>query len=138
MEELRQLADVLSVSVSTFFGQAPARPGEKGVIVRQDARRQIGQRAQGLTEELLSPDLTDDFEVIHSVFQANSDRKSLVKRDTQEVGYIVEGQLEMTIGEGTYTLTAGDSFRIRGEPYRWANRSDTPCVAIWIIAPPVY
>ncbi|MEN8895718.1 MAG: XRE family transcriptional regulator, partial [Yoonia sp.] len=32
----------------------------------------------------------------------------------------------------------GDSFRIRGQHYRWANPHDEPCVAIWVIAPPVY
>lgn len=138
MPELKQLADVLGVSVSTFFGQAPARPGEEGIIVRKDARRPIGHRADGLTEELLSPDLTDDFEVIHSVFHANTERTAIKRRDTQEVGYIVSGQLELTINDKSYTLTPGDSFRIRGEPYRWANITDTPCVAIWIIAPPVY
>ncbi|NNE89311.1 MAG: helix-turn-helix domain-containing protein [Silicimonas sp.] len=138
MPELKQLADVLGVSVSTFFGQAPARPGEEGIIVRKDARRPIGHRAHGLTEELLSPDLTDAFEVIHSVFQANTERKTAVKRDTQEVGYIVTGELELTINDTAFTLTPGDSFRIRGEPYRWANKTQSPCVAIWIIAPPVY
>ena len=138
MPELKQLADVLGVSVSTFFGRSPALPGEEGIIVRKDARRPIGHRAQGLSEELLSPDLTDDFEVIHSVFRANTERKTLVKRDTQEIGFIVTGELELTISGTVYTLTPGDSFRIRGEPYYWANRTQSPCVAIWIIAPPVY
>lgn len=138
MNELRELSTVFGVSVSTFFGQAPARAGEEGVIVRKDARRPIGTRAEGLTEELLSPDLTDDFEVIHSVFHARTQQNAPVQRATQELGYIVSGTLELTIGETPYTLTSGDSFRIRGEPYRWANTTDDPCVAIWIIAPPVY
>lgn len=138
MPELKQLADVLGVSVSTFFGRSPALPGEEGIIVRKDARRPIAQRAQGLTEELLSPDLTDDFEVIHSVFRANTERKTPVKRETQEIGIILSGELELTINGAIYTLTPGDSFRVRGEAYRWANRTSSPCAAIWIIAPPVY
>jgi transcriptional regulator with XRE-family HTH domain len=138
MLELKHLADVLGVSVATFFGQAPARPGEEGTIVRKDARRPIGHRADGLSEELLSPDLTDEFEVIHSVFHAHTALETYKQRGTQEVGYIVSGELELTINDNAYTLTPGDSFRIRGEPYRWANRTDTSCVAIWIIAPPVY
>jgi transcriptional regulator with XRE-family HTH domain len=138
MPELKQLADVLGVSVSTFFGRSPARPGEEGIIVRKDARRPIGHKTHGLTEELLSPDLTDDFEVIHSVFRPNAALETMVQRDTQEVGYIITGELELVIEGTAYTLTQGDSFRIRGEPYRWANRTDSLCVVIWIIAPPVY
>lgn len=138
MDEIKRLAAILKVSVSTFFGASPAREGEEGVVVRKGARRPIGHRAAGLVEELLSPDLTDDFEVVHSTFQPGAARKTPVTRPTQELGYIVSGTLEITIGRTTHRLSSGDSFRIRGEPFRWANPSAEPCVAIWVIAPPVY
>lgn len=138
MDDLRRLSDILEVSVSTFFGRSPAPEGEAGTIVRKDARRAIGHRAPGLTEELLSPDLTDDFEVVHSTFQPGAARKTFVTRPTQEVGYIVSGTLDITIAQTTHRLTPGDSFRIRGEAFRWANPGTEPCVAIWVIAPPVY
>ncbi len=138
MDEIKTLAAILKVSVSTFFGQAPARAGEEGHVVRADARRPIGKRAEGLVEELLSPDLTDEFEVVHSTFAPGAERRTDVTRPTQEVGYIVSGELELTVGKLTHTLSPGDSFRVRGEPFRWANRTNKPCVAIWVIAPPVY
>lgn len=138
-DELAGLARVLGVSLSTFFGRAPSRPGEEDRIVRKDARRPVGRPIAGLVEELLSPDLTDDFEVVHSTFAPGAERADLITRPTQEVGYIVSGTLDITIADGTFTLSPGDSFRIRGEPFRWANRSTIePCVAIWVIAPPVY
>ena len=138
IDDIKSLADTLDVSVSTFFGRAPARAGEEGHVVRADARRPIGKRAEGLVEELLSPDLTDDFEVVHSTFAPGAERRSAVVRPTQEVGYIVSGELELTIGDLTSTLGPGDSFRVRGEPFKWANKTNIPCVAIWVIAPPVY
>jgi len=138
MDEIKVLADILDVSVSTFFGRAPARAGEEGRVVRADARRPIGKRAEGLVEELLSPDLTDDFEVVHSTFAPGAERQTEVIRPTQEVGFIVLGELELIIDNLTFTLGPGDSFRVRGEPFRWANRTKKPCVAIWVIAPPVY
>lgn len=138
MDEIRLLASELGVSVSTLFGRAPALPGEGGRIVRSNARRAIGRRAAGLTEELLSPDLTDDFEVVHSTFAPGAERARAVTRPTQEVGVIVSGQLELTIDGTTHSLGPGDSFRIRGEPFSWANPGTEPCVAIWVIAPPVY
>ena len=138
MSEIKALSKALGVPVSTFFGQAPARAGEEGRIVRADARRAIGGRVAGLSEELLSPDLTDDFEVIHSTFAPGSARKDAVKRPTQEVGYIVAGQLDLEIDGQSYTLFQGDSFRLRGESFAWANTTNAPCIAIWVIAPPVY
>ena len=89
-------------------------------------------------EELLSPDLTDDFEMIHSTFQPRSRMQTPAERPTQEVGYIVSGQLDLTIAGRCFTVGPGDSFRVRHELYHWANPYDAPCVAIWVIAPPVY
>lgn len=137
-DELQRLSGELDVSLSTFFGRTPAREGEEGVIVRADARRAIGQRGAGLFEELLSPDLTDDFEMVHSVFAPGARRDRDITRPTQEVGVIISGRLELTISGKVHHLRAGDSFRIRNEPFRWANTTKEPCVAIWVIAPPVY
>ena len=137
VSDLRDLAALMDVSVSSLFRTASA-PGEEGRIVRRDARRPIGSRAAGLVEELLSPDLTDDFEVVHSTFEPGAELPAPVTRKTQELGYILSGRLTMWIGETEYDLNPGDSFRIRAEPYRWHNPHDTPCVALWVISPPVY
>lgn len=138
IEDLKGLAQALNVPLSLFFGQAPAVPEEEGIVVRADARRQIGSREDGLTEELLSPDLTDDFEVFQSTFAPRSKRENLTQRATQEVGYLVSGQLRLWVGARRFDLNPGDSFRIRGEAYRWENKHDVAAVVIWVIAPPVY
>jgi mannose-6-phosphate isomerase-like protein (cupin superfamily) len=61
-----------------------------------------------------------------------------VTRPTQEVAYLISGVLEIEIAGTIHTIRAGDSFRIRGESFRWSNPTDTEAVAIWVIAPPVY
>ncbi|KUF12720.1 helix-turn-helix domain-containing protein [Pseudoponticoccus marisrubri] len=136
--DLRHLAAALEVSVSMLAQPGHAAPDDLGVVVRKASRRPIGSRASGLVEELLSPDLTDDFEVVHSTFEPHSQIGETVTRPTQEVGYLVSGSLELEIGGQRHSIHAGDSFRIRGEPFRWENPHDTPAVAIWVIAPPVY
>ncbi len=136
--DLRQIAKALDVSVSSLFRQDAVPVQEQGYIVRASARRPIGSREAGLVEELLSPDLTDDFEVVHSTFEAGSQISRPVTRPTQEVGYIVSGKLDLWINGTTHALSAGDSFRVRGEPYRWMNPYAQPAVVIWVIAPPVY
>ena len=137
INDLRQLAAALDVSISSLFA-AKAVPGEEGRIVRKDARRPIGSRDAGLVEELLSPDLTDDFEMVHSTFLTGACLAEEVTRPTQEVGYVVQGKLDVWIGGVKFHVTTGDSFRIRHEPHRWENPYPDPCVVIWVIAPPVY
>ncbi|AZV78062.1 XRE family transcriptional regulator [Parasedimentitalea marina] len=138
ISDLRQIAGCLDVPMSMLFGHTNAPHNEQGYVVRAGARRPIGASEEGLIEELLSPDLTDDFEMVHSTFQAHSKMQTPADRPTQEVGYIISGQLDLVIGGRAFTVGAGDSFRIRHEPYQWANPYAEPAVAIWVIAPPVY
>lgn len=136
--DLRQIAKLLGIPMSLLFGQAKAPAQEVGYVVRKGARRPIGSGLAGLVEELLSPDLTDDFEMVHSTFEPHSRVKEEVTRPTQEVGYLISGKLDLTIAGRRFTIHPGDSFRIRGEPFVWANPYNEPAVAIWAIAPPVY
>lgn len=136
--DLRQIGTALDVPVSMLFAHAPAPAEEAGHVVRADARRPLGSGAAGLVEELISPDLTDDFEVVHSTFQPQSESDEVVTRPTQEVGYLVSGRLDLEISGKRFTIHPGDSFRIRGAPFRWINPYDAPATAVWVIAPPVY
>ena len=136
--DLRQIAAALDVPISMLFGQSTAPANEAGYVVRRSARRQIGSGEGGLFEELLSPDLTDDFEMVHSTFAAHSRAGENIQRPTQEVGFLISGKLDLMIGERSFTIHPGDSFRIRGEPHEWINPYAEPAVAIWVIAPPVY
>lgn len=138
IDDLKAFAEAFGVPLSLFFGQSAAPDIEVGYVVRQGARRRIGSGEGGLFEEMLSPDLTDDFEMVHSVFQAGARLDAPVIRPTQEVGYVVSGRLDLSIGGRFFTVEEGDSFRIRGEAYQWANPNSEPAVVIWVIAPPVY
>lgn len=136
--DLRHIARALGVPVSLLFGRAAAPAEEAGTVVRRGARRAIGSNQAGLVEELLSPDLTDSFEMVHCIFEPHSRIGETVTRPTQEVAYLVSGRLRLEVGDRAYTIEPGDSFRIRGEAFAWENPFDEPAVAIWVIAPPVY
>jgi len=44
----------------------------------------------------------------------------------------------LNINDREFTVSEGDSFRIKGEAHRWANPFSKPCNIIWVIAPPIY
>ncbi|PDH58760.1 MAG: XRE family transcriptional regulator [Rhodobacteraceae bacterium MED-G07] len=138
IDDLRDLARVLNVPLSILFGKSCSGSEEEGYIVRKSTRRVIGSNSSGLKEELLSPDLTDDFEVLHSTFEPNSKLARTQKRQTQEVGYVISGSLILNINDREFTVSEGDSFRIKGEAHSWANPFSKPCNIIWVIAPPIY
>lgn len=138
MSDLQDIARIFGVPISLFFGNADAPEREKGRIVRATARRVMGEPDRGLVETLISPDLTDDFEVIHSTFQPGAGRSKPVSRPTREVAWMASGKLDIWLDDDPFTVAAGDSFRIREQSYRWSNPYSEPAVAIWVISPPVY
>ena len=62
-----------------------------------------------------------------------------IKHKGQEVGYVIEGELTLAVGEKTYVLTAGDSFFFRSDlPHSYRNLSNTVTRVIWINTPPTF
>jgi transcriptional regulator with XRE-family HTH domain len=137
-ETLKKMAQAFDVPMSLFFGTSAGPVAETGRIVRAKNRRAIGMRDGGLVEELLSPDLTDDFEVVHSTFMPGSSRETATMRPTQEVAYLISGQLDIWLDGEFFAIHSGDSFRVRGQSMRWSNPYSAPAVAVWVISPPVY
>ncbi len=135
--DVRAISNTLDCPVSLLFSSTPGPEIERGYVVRAANRRTV-QARKGLGEELLSPDLTDDFEVVRSVFSPGAELGEAITRQTQEVGYVISGRLDMTIAGRAFTLAAGDSFRIRGETFTWSNPYREPAIVIWVIAPPIY
>ncbi len=136
--DLQRITRVLDVPLSWFFINDPAPPEERGYVVRSDARRQVGNREDGLVEELLSPDLGGSFEVFRSVFEPGAEMAVAERRNTEEAGYLVSGRLRLFLDDRSFDLEAGASFRFSGERYRWQNPGNETTVVIWVISPPVY
>lgn len=138
---LKAVSDELGVQISWFFqGYDPRVPSEHGHIVRREHRRRLDFPGTGIEEELLSPTLTGEAELILSTFApgARSGEKP-VSRMAEQSGYVIQGQLELKIGSKRFALRPGDSFRIgRGEAYTARNPGSVDSVSLWVIAPPRY
>ncbi|MEM6888930.1 MAG: XRE family transcriptional regulator [Pseudomonadota bacterium] len=138
LPDLRDLAQALDVPMAMLLRKVNVPDHEARHIVRRGNRRSVGSHLPGLVEELLSPDLTDDFEMVHSTFHPGTRVEDTVTRPTKEVAFLLQGRLDLEIAGVMHVINPGDSFRIRGEPFRWANPYPEAAVAIWVIAPPVY
>ncbi len=135
---LKKMARIFGVPMSLFFGTSSGPAAEIGRVVRSVNRRCIGEQDGGLVEALISPDLTDSFEVVHSTFMPGARNETPTARPTQEVAYLISGQLDIWLDGAFFQIFAGDSFRIRNQTLRWSNPYNAPAVAVWVISPPVY
>lgn len=138
ISDLKGIAQVLGVPLGWFFLSDAMPPNERGRVVRSSQRRRLGSAADGLVEELLSPDIGGKFETFLSTFEPGAKLTRFTRRETEEEGYVVRGRLDVWIGRKLFHLSAGDSFRIVGEPFRWANPTTEKTEVVWIISPPVY
>lgn len=138
ISDLKRVAHCLGVPVGWFFVSESKPAAEVGRIQRSGTRRRLGTVTDGLVEELLSPNIGGSFETFLSTFEPGSALADATLRDTEEEGYLVKGRLDVWISEHHFELSAGDSFRIAREPFRWANRGITEAAVVWVIAPPTY
>jgi len=136
--DLKKLAAALGVPLGWFFTTESRPAPEVGRVVRAGARRRLGAFLDGITEELLSPDIGGMFEMFLSTFAIGATRPPAEPRDTEEEIYVIKGQFDIWIGEDKFSLVAGDSVRIVRESYRWVNTGDTEVQVVWVIAPPTY
>jgi transcriptional regulator with XRE-family HTH domain len=136
--DLKKISRIFAIPVSFFFRNDAAPERERGHIVRASSRAVLGSNEDGITEELLSPDLAGDFEMIRSVFAPGALSEVIPARAAQDGGYVVSGRFNLWVGEKYFELKAGDSFGFKNQDYRWQNPGDEQAVVIWVISPPIY
>ena len=137
---LSVVAGALGVNVSWFFpDQSPGDDPENGMVVRADRRRSL-RFESGIRDELLCPTLSGKLELLYCFFEPGaSSGDELYSHEGEEAGYVVEGQLELTIESELYSLEEGDSFHfVSSRPHRYRNPGESRTVVIWAMTPPHY
>ena len=136
---LKKIADVLGVHMNWFFHEGTEGPAdERDLIVRAANRRNLTFTGLGITEELLSPNLSGPLELLISTIHPGADSE-FYAHDGAEAGLVMQGTLELSVGERHFQLQAGDSFAFSStEPHRCANRGAEPVKVFWVITPPHY
>jgi len=141
IQNLHDIAGALGIGINWFFqGDGAGAKRERGLVVRKDRRRILEFTGAGITEELLSPTLNGAFEVILGTIApgAATGEKSY-SRPGEEAGLVLEGELEIWVGDDHFHLHEGDSFQFAlNEPHRSRNPGTTDTTVLWIIAPPTY
>lgn len=138
---LHRLCKALTLSVSDLLSNAKVDPW---VIMRPDERKTIGRRnaagSEGVSAEVLIPSaegrLLEGFLVI---IEPGGNTNGILQHKGEEVGFVVEGQLELTINKEVRLLNAGDSFYFPSNlPHAYRNPGKTRLRAVWINTPPTF
>jgi transcriptional regulator with XRE-family HTH domain len=140
IKTLHDLANTLGVNISWFFPQPQhSDRNERRYVVRAQNRRALNF-ALGITDELLSPNLSGQLELIFSHLEpgASSGDQPYTHRG-EEAGVVMAGEIDLWIGKEKFRLKTGDSFSfLSTTPHRYRNPGKTDAVDIWAVTPPTY
>ena len=137
---LSVIAGVLGVNINWFFPDPEEPDGaEAEVIVRAGRRREL-RFGSGIRDEMLTPTLSGQLELLRCTLSPGAHTgEELYAHRGEEAGIVIEGQLQLTVGEDVYHLNAGDSFHFPSTtPHRYFNPGRSDAVVIWAMTPPHY
>lgn len=140
IKALHSISRALGVTISWFFSATSTTDSAlRDFVVRAENRRTL-TFSSGIVDELLSPNLGRNIELLRCVFQpgAASGSEPYTHRG-EEAGIIITGSLHLWLGEQHIVLNEGDSFAFSSDiPHRYNNPTDSETIAIWAITPPSY
>lgn len=140
---IKKITNVLGVPFMALGNEeelSPPNPSKKAEVVRQDMRKILVYPKSKTKVYLLTPDLQRKLEVVLSESEPDEQGPDeWYRHEGEEFGFIVEGQLEVTVDDEVYVLEEGDSIYFRSHlPHRMRRIGDTPCRSIWVITPPSF
>ena len=109
---LQRLLQALDRDMSSFFGSNLNSPG---IVLRSGQRPVLLtdplRESRGVSYERLVPFAAGNLlECNIHIIEANGAKHDLITHQGETVGYLIEGQLEVTIDNTSYSVSAGDSF----------------------------
>lgn len=140
---LHRLVALLGINVAAIFntgteGGGPLfvmRAGERPTITTR-----LRQNADGVVLERLIPQTRNALlQVnIHQVLPGGGSH-GLISHVGEEMGYVLEGMLDLTVGDQVCRLSAGDSFFFPSEaPHGYTNPGDQIARVLWVNTPPTF
>ncbi len=147
VDTIEALADAFQVDMHWFFpSRTGAGPLERSCIVRAEHRRNLNRLYNqspaeiGYVDSLLSSSIGGEFYMGLSRYAPGADRpdEPYHKHKGEEHGFVVQGELEMLLGDEVITLRAGDSYSFDANiPHHGRNRTDGETILVWAVSPVV-
>jgi len=141
LSTLHRLCQALGTSVSALLTE----PADENVVVYGPATRPTHARAEaaegdGSTAQSMVP-FTDTtmLEGLLINLPAGGKYCGPFEHEGEEVGYVLEGELELVVNRKTYAVKTGDSFFFRSDqPHLYRAKGKRRCRVIWINTPPTF
>lgn len=137
VEILMRLATVFDKSINYFVEDVSTsheivhtRPGQRDRTVYDDEHN---MHTESFTSGLRDPQFMSFY---CTVQKGGSSGQQNMYHPGDELIYVLEGRLQMTIVEETYILETGDSLSFKSHlPHRWDNIGEDNAKVLWTLSP---
>jgi len=138
---LHRLVQVLETNIGWMFEEVD---GEEGIIFRAGARPLIAldplRQGDGITLERVIPYSPGHLLQcnIHHVDEGGASAGP-IRHVGEEVGYVICGEVELSVGDRSFHLKPGDSFVFESElPHHYRNVGTERASIFWVNTPPTF
>lgn len=134
---LSRLAEAVRVPLGHFL-QGEVEPRQK--VVRKDGRKKLVLPDDHLVYELLTPGLGGQLEVLRTQVPPGwSNEERPFRHVGEECVHLLEGRLQVSVGEEFFELDQGDSITYDPSvPHWWRNAARKVAVIIGSVTPPSF
>ncbi|HHW06036.1 MAG TPA: helix-turn-helix domain-containing protein [Clostridia bacterium] len=131
---LRKIADALEVPIFYFL----LDNGSTSPVVRKNERKILKFPESHLVYELLSPDLNKQMEVMMARLEVGAvSCDEPLSHPGEECIYVLQGKMEISIGDEVYVLEEGDSiYYFAAIPHKIVSVGEEDLIFISAITPP--
>jgi transcriptional regulator with XRE-family HTH domain len=138
IDTLLSLADVLDLDLEYLFADYKR---ERLVRITRKDERETFTRPGVLYERLAQLESSknqDGIEAYYLTIDAGAENRSTeYGHPGWELGIVLEGKAELSIGKQSYNLDPGDSVSFRSDaPHVVSNREEHPLRLLWVVTPP--
>lgn len=132
---LKGIAKALEVKVIEFFADELV---DDPVVTTPDQWTQVLIPGwQSNTKRMVQSVALKRMEPFFTTIQPGGKSREAYSHPGEEFGFILEGEITITVGEETYKVGAFSSFYYSSLlPHSWINKGKKPCKIIWVVSPP--
>jgi transcriptional regulator with XRE-family HTH domain len=138
---LHRLAEALETNIGWMFEETDS---EEGIVFRAGARPIIAldplRQGEGISLERVIPHSAGHLLQcnIHHI-EEGGESAGTIQHAGEEVGYILAGNIELTVDDRVFQLHPGDTFVFRSElPHGYRNVGTGPARIFWVNTPPTF
>lgn len=135
---LSAILDALGTTLVGFFDNIEA-PTASAPFYKKDDLTEIGD-TQSVSYRIVGMRHPNrHILMLHESYEVGADTGEAFSHKAQEAGFVLEGEIEVTVGQQTQVLTAGDGYYFDSQtPHRFRNVGNCKAQIISAVTPPTY